>query len=35
VLAREEERRAEQALIKIAANTEGLKEMLQTLLTSK
>jgi hypothetical protein len=35
IFAREEERQAEQALLKIAANTEGLKEMLETLLTSK
>ncbi len=35
IFAREEEAKAEQALLKIAANTEGLREMLETLLTSK
>ena len=35
VLAREEERRSEMALIAIQQNTAGLKEMLQTLLTSR
>lgn len=35
VLAREEEKRAEVALLAIQANTAGVKEMLQTLLTSK